>query len=175
MISTVSENVASLIRELPPGVLLEAAVKTRSAEEILDSIAAGVKIIGENYVQEAEDHYKSIGNKAEWHLIGHLQKNKAKKAAELFQMIETVDSMETAKAIDRACLRLGKVMPVLIEVNSGRETQKEGVFPENVEALARELATLKNIRLMGLMTMGPELHEPEGLRPYFRETKVLIR
>jgi hypothetical protein len=170
----IAENVAALLKELPAGVLLEAAVKMRSSEEITQAISAGVKIIGENYIQEAEEHYKTVGGRAEWHLIGHLQKNKAKKASESFQMIETVDSVGTGQAIDRYCGRASKVMPVLIEVNSGREAQKDGAMPENVEALVRDLSGLKNMKVMGLMTMGPELANPEGLRTYFRETKALF-
>lgn len=170
----ITENVTALLRELPPHVLLEAAAKTRSPEEILESVHAGVKIIGENYIQEAEEHYKTVGSRAEWHLIGHLQSNKVRKAVQMFQMIETVDSLKTGKEIDRCCGRASKVMPVLIEVNSGREAQKDGVLPENVEALVKDLSSLKNIKVMGLMTMGPELHDPEGLRPYFRETKALF-
>jgi hypothetical protein len=170
----IAENVAALLKELPAGVLLEAAVKMRSSKEITQAISAGVKIIGENYIQEAEEHYKTVGGRAEWHLIGHLQKNKAKKAAEFFQMIETVDSVGTGQAIDRYCGRASKVMPVLIEVNSGREAQKDGAMPENVEALVRDLSGLKNMKVMGLMTMGPELANPEGLRTYFRETKALF-
>ena len=170
----IKENVAALLKELPPGVQLEGAAKTRSAEEIKEAVGAGVKIIGENYVQEAEEHHKTIGNTVEWHLIGHLQKNKARKAVELFQMIETVDSIETGKVIDRFALRMNKVMPVLVEVNSGKEPQKEGAMPENVAALAKDLSGLKNVKLIGLMTMGPELHNPEDLRPYFRETKALF-
>ena len=170
----IKENVAALLKELPPGVQLEGAAKTRSAEEIKEAVGAGVKIIGENYVQEAEEHHKVVGGRVEWHLIGHLQKNKARKAVALFQMIETVDSIETGKVIDRFALRMNKVMPVLIEVNSGKETQKEGAMPENVAALAKDLSGLKNVKLIGLMTMGPELHNPEDLRPYFRETKALF-
>jgi pyridoxal phosphate enzyme (YggS family) len=173
----IADNVAALLRELPPCVTLEAAVKTRTAEEIAEALGAGVKIIGENYVQETDDHVKGLGNtgaKTEWHLIGHMQSNKARRAAELFQMVETIDSVNNGKALDRACARLNKVMPVLIEVNSGREPQKDGAMPESVETLVKDLSALKNIRVMGLMTMGPELHNPEELRPYFRETKAVF-
>lgn len=173
----IADNVAALLRELPPGVTLEAAVKTRTTEEIAEAFGAGVKVIGENYVQEADDHARGIGGtgaKAEWHLIGHLQSNKAKRAAELFQMVETIDSVNNGKGLDRACARLNKVMPVLIEVNSGREPQKDGAMPEAVEALVKDLSALKNVKVIGLMTMGPELHNPEELRPYFRETKAVF-
>jgi len=159
---------------LPKGVQLVAAAKTREPQEITWAIESGVKIIGENYVQEAERAYEIIGTKAEWHFIGHLQKNKVKKAAKIFDMIETVDSVEMAKEIDKRCAQIDKTMPVLIEINSGRENQKAGVFPENAEQLVREISAFQNIRVMGLMTMGPRFGNPEDSRPYFVETKKIF-
>lgn len=171
---TIKQNVEKIREELPEGVQLEAAAKTREPEEILEAVAAGIKVIGENYVQEAERAYQQIGGKVEWHFIGHLQKNKVKRAVAICDMIETVDSGEIAREIDKRCAQLGKTMPVLIEVNSGREAGKAGVYPEKVEGLIKEIATLKNIQVRGLMTMGPLLSEPEDSRPYFQETKELF-
>ena len=151
-----------------------AAAKTRKPEEILQAIEAGVKIVGENYVQEAERAYEVAGNRAKWHFIGYLQRNKVKKAVKLFDMIETVDSVEIAKEIDKRCAQIGKVMPVLIEINSGREKQKSGVFPEKAEQLVRKVSSLQNIRVKGLMTMGPRFGNPEDSRPYFVETKKIF-
>ncbi len=151
-----------------------AAAKTRKPEDILHAIEAGVNIIGENYVQEAERAYKVVGNKAKWHFIGYLQKNKVKKTVKLFDMIETVDSVEIAKEIDKRCTQIGKVMPVLIEINSGREKQKSGVYPEKAEQLVTEVSSLQNIRVKGLMTMGPRFGNPEDSRPYFVETKKIF-
>ena len=151
-----------------------AAAKTRKPEEILQAIEAGVKIVGENYVQEAERAYEVAGNRAKWHFIGYLQKNKVKKAVKIFDMIETVDSVELAKEIDKRCAQIGKVMPVLIEINSGREKQKSGVLPEKAEQLVREVSSLQNIRVKGLMTMGPRFGNPEDSRPYFVETKKIF-
>ena len=162
------------MQELPEGVELEAACKTRTPEEILEAVNAGVRIIGENYVQEAEKAFQAIGNKAKWHFIGHLQKNKVKKAVKIFDAIETVDSLELAQEIDKACFKEKKIMPVLIEVNSGREKQKFGVFPEDVEELIRNVSQLKNIDVVGLMTMGPLSGDPEDARPYFVETKKIF-
>jgi pyridoxal phosphate enzyme (YggS family) len=171
---TIKQNIKQILSELPDIVKLVAAAKTREPPEILEAIEAGVKIIGENYVQEADRAHKAAGNKAEWHFIGHLQKNKVKKAVEIFDMIETVDSIEIAREIDKRCAQIGKNMPVLIEINSGREKQKAGVYPENVEKLVAEMATLKNIRVMGLMTMGPRFGNPEDSRPYFVETRKIF-
>ncbi len=170
----IKQNVSRILSQLPEGVKLVAAAKTRTPEESLEAIAAGVEIIGHNYVQEAERAHQIIGGRARWHFIGHLQKNKVKKAVILFDMIETVDSPEMAREIDIRCARIGKVMPVLIEVNSGRETRKNGVLPEDVEGLVRQVSTLKHIRVEGLMTMGPLVPQPEDSRPYFAATRMLF-
>ncbi len=167
----IKENISRILSELPDGVELEAACKTRTPEEILEAVDAGVKIIGENYVQEAEAAFKIVGIRAKWHFIGHLQKNKVKKAIKIFDVIETVDSFELAQEIDRACVNENKTTSVLIEVNSGREKQKFGVFPEDTERLVKEASRLHNIKVMGLMTMGPLSGDPELARPYFIETK----
>jgi pyridoxal phosphate enzyme (YggS family) len=170
----IKQNVSQILNELPDGVQLVAAAKTRTLEEILEAINAGIKILGENYVQEAERAYKAVGDKVKWHFIGHLQKNKVKKAVKLFDMIETVDSLGLAMEIDRRCAQIGKVMPVLVEVNSGREKQKSGVFPEKAEQLIKDISRLNNIIVMGLMTMGPLSSNPEDSRIYFAETKRLF-
>ncbi|MBN1900305.1 YggS family pyridoxal phosphate-dependent enzyme [Candidatus Sumerlaeota bacterium] len=173
-LAIVKDNARRIIAELPPGVILEAASKTRSSEEVIAVIEAGVTRIGHNYVQEAESMINAIGQKAKWHFIGHLQKNKVKKAARLFDMIETLDSLELAVRLDAECLALNKVMPVLIEVNSGREQAKSGVFPEDVESLVNSLKDLENVRVEGLMTMGPFTGDPEDARPFFVETKKIF-
>jgi len=170
----IKQNVDQILSELPNGVKLVAAAKTRQPKEILEAVEAGVKIVGENYVQEAERAYEVIGNKAKWHFIGHLQKNKVKKAVRIFDMIETVDSAEIAREIDKRCAQIGKIMLVLIEINSGREEQKAGVFPEEAEQLVKEISTYQNIRIMGLMTMGPRVGNPEDSRHYFVETKKIF-
>ena len=170
----IKQNVDKILSELPSGVQLVAAAKTRKAEEVLEAVESGVKIVGENYVQEAEKIYEIIGNKAKWHFIGHLQKNKVKKAVRLFDMIETVDSLEMANEIDKRCAQIGKVMPVLVEINSGHEEQKSGVSPEKTEQLVRGISGLQNIRVMGLMTMGPRFGNPEDSRPYFVETRRIF-
>jgi pyridoxal phosphate enzyme (YggS family) len=170
----IRENVNKLLEELPEGVELVAAAKTRTAAEVLAAVEAGIKIVGQNYVQEAEAIYPAIGKKARWHFIGHLQKNKVKKAVNLFDMIETVDSVDLAEEIDKRCAATGKVMPVLVEVNSGQEPQKAGVLPEKAEELIKVIARLPHIKVMGLMTMGPRFGNPEDSRPYFVITKKIF-
>ncbi|MBW2342834.1 MAG: YggS family pyridoxal phosphate-dependent enzyme [Deltaproteobacteria bacterium] len=170
----IKENLNKILEELPEGVDLVAAAKTRTPDEVLEAIEAGLMIIGENYVQEAEKAFEAVGAKVRWHMIGHLQSNKAKKAVKIFDMIETVDSMKLARAIDKACQNIGKVMQVLIEVNSGEEPQKAGVMPEDGISLVRDMSGLKNIKIMGLMTMGPFAGDPEDARPYFQKTRKLF-
>jgi PLP dependent protein len=170
----IERNVKEILAELPAGVELVAAAKTRTADEIMEAIGAGVKTIGENYLQEAEEVFGVIGKKALWHFIGHLQKNKVKKAVEIFDMIETVDSYGLAEDIDRRCANISRVMPILIEVNSGKEKQKSGVLPEDAIDLIKGISVFKNIKILGLMTMGPRFGNPEDARPYFVETKRLF-
>ena len=170
----IAENVKRILEELPEGVKLVAAAKSRTPDEIAQAVAAGVEIIGENYVQEAEAAYREIGKKAQWHFIGHLQKNKVKKAVRIFDMIETVDSVDLAREIDKRAGFTGRILSVLIEINSGREPQKFGVLPEEAETLAREIAALSNLELMGVMTMGPYAGDPEDARPYFVETRRIF-
>lgn len=171
----IKDNVRQLLRELPPGVELVAAAKQQTPEKILAAIEGGIKIVGENYVQEAAAAFQAIGRRVQWSYIGHLQKNKVKKAVEIFDLIETVDSPELAEEIDKRCAAVSKTMPVLIEVNSGREPQKFGVLPEKVEELARVIINLPQLKLSGLMTMGPLEGDPEEARPYFRLTRQLFQ
>lgn len=170
----IRENMSKILEELPEGVSLVGAAKTRTPQEIMEAVEAGLEIVGENYVQEAERAFQVVGRKVKWHMIGHLQSNKAKKAVGVFDMIETVDSIKLAGAIDKACKKIEKVMPILMEINSGEESQKAGVMPEDAVSLARDMSELNNIRLMGLMTMGPFAGDPEESRPYFQKTKKLF-
>jgi pyridoxal phosphate enzyme (YggS family) len=170
----IKENVNTLLEELPDGVELVGAAKGRTAREIEEAIDAGLKIVGENYIQEAMRVQKSVNKDVGWHFIGHLQRNKVKQAVGIFDMIESLDSLRLAEEIDKRCSEIGKVMPVLVEVNSGREEQKFGVLPEDVEELVRKASTLPNIKIMGLMTMGPRFGNPEDSRPYFIKTREIF-
>lgn len=167
----IAANVKAVLAELPPGVELVAAAKTRSAAEILEAVDAGVQIIGENYVQEAAEAFPTVGHRVRWHLIGHLQTNKAKKAVEIFDLVETVDTIALGRELDKRAAAAGKTMDIFVEVNSGREPQKAGVRPDDAESLVRSLASLARLRVLGLMTMGPFEGDPEESRPYFRETR----
>ncbi len=168
----ISDNVAQLLSELPQGVQLVAAAKGRHPEEVLEAVEAGITVVGENYVREAREAYQLVGSRARWHFIGTLQKHTVRRnVLQIFDMIETVDSFAIASEIDRKCALIGKTMPVLIEVNSGREAQKSGVLPEDVEPLIRQTVDLGNVRVMGLMTMGPYSADREDSRPFFAETR----
>ncbi len=171
---SIAENVMNILKELPPGVRLLAATKSRSVEEILEAINAGVDLIGENYVQEALKKYEKIGKKVEWHFIGHLQKNKVKKALQIFDFIETVDNVELAKEIDKRAKNMDKIVFVMIEINSAKEPQKAGVMPEDAIDLADEIYSFEHLQLIGVMTMGPVVDKPEDIRPYFRKTKEIF-
>lgn len=169
----IRENVKRLLEELPRGVHLEGAAKTRTPEEVLEAIDAGLEIIGENYVQEAVGAFEVVGDRVKWHMIGHLQRNKAKKAVAVFDMIETVDSMKLARELNKCCQKIEKTMEILIEINSGEESQKAGILPEDALSLVKEIRELENIQIMGLMTMGPFAGDPEESRPYFQKTRVI--
>jgi len=174
VLTMIKENVRRLLRELPEGVTLLAAAKERSADEISEAVRAGITIIGENYLQDTLRVINEVEDKAEWHFIGHLQTNKVKKAIDIFDMIDSVDSLRLAKEIERCSKRRNKIMPVLIEVNSGEEDQKTGVAPNDIMQLIREISSLSYIKIMGLMTMGPRFGDPEESRPYLRKTREIF-
>ncbi|MGB2599524.1 MAG: YggS family pyridoxal phosphate-dependent enzyme [Candidatus Omnitrophota bacterium] len=173
-VSQIKQNAEKILRELPGNVELVAAAKARTPEEVLGAVEGGVGIIGENYVQEAAEAFAVVGRKVRWHFIGHLQKNKVKKAVEIFDVIETIDSVDLAEEVDKRCGAIGKTMPVLVEINSGREPQKFGVLPEEASGLIEKIAKLPNVKVKGLMTMGPFTGDPEDARSYFVETRKVF-
>ncbi|MEL7562162.1 YggS family pyridoxal phosphate-dependent enzyme [Dehalogenimonas sp. 4OHTPN] len=170
---SIGDNVRRLLAEIPRDVAIVAAVKSRSPVEIAAALDAGISIIGENYIQDTEAARRYLLSRGCWHFIGHLQSNKVKKAVELFDVIETVDSPHLARLIDRRAFEAQKIMPVFIEVNIAREQRKSGVAPENLIALAREIGKMPNLTLKGLMTLGPNL-PGEMMRPYFAEARGLF-
>jgi pyridoxal phosphate enzyme (YggS family) len=146
-------------------ITLVAATKDVELKKIKEAVAAGVRVFGENYVKEAAEKIeKTKRHNLKWHFIGHLQKNKARHAVELFGMIQTVDSIELAKELSR---RAKKPIDVLIEVNLAREKTKAGVETKKVGKLAREIAALENLKLKGLMAIPPYYEDPEMSRPFF--------
>lgn len=168
---SIKQNTLKLLSSIPKNIDVVAATKSQSVEEIKSAISAGIKIIGENYVQEAKEKYGKLKGLVSFHLIGHLQTNKVRDAVEIFDMIQTVDSVKLAKEIDK---RAKKPMPVLIEVNIAHEKNKHGIFPEDVLNFLNSAKSLKNLQIKGLMTMGPILKNPEDYRPYFKKMKQLF-
>ena len=153
-------------------VTILAVTKTRSAIEINEAINAGITDIGENRVQELLSKYDDVQKGVRWHIIGHLQTNKVKYIADKVSMIHSVDSLKPALEINQRCEKLSKVMDILIEINSGEEN-KNGIPPEDADALIREISTLKNVRIKGLMTMAPLGADDETLEKVFSSLKKL--
>ena len=170
-VELVEQSVRHILDNVPSDVIVVAAAKGRTLTEVEAVIEAGITHIGHNYIQEAQLMVPALAGKATWHMIGHLQRNKAKKAVHLFDMLETVDSLHLAQTIDRRCAAIGKVIPILIEINSGEEPSKTGVLPKDVDELVATISDLKHISIQGLMTMGPRFGDPENARPFFQETK----
>jgi len=140
----------------PEDVTLVAAAKTRGPAEIRAAVEAGVEVVGENRVQEAEAKIAELTDVGcAWHMVGHLQRNKAARAVELFDMVQSLDSRRLAEELHRRAAAAGKVVPVLLEVNTSGEESKFGVAPEGAEYFAGEVASYANLRVEGLMTIGP--------------------
>lgn len=175
-LKTVTDRIASAAkssgRDLS-SVKLVVVTKTVGVDRIREAVDAGASILGENRVQEAKEKIEKLGPIASWHLIGHLQTNKAKYAVKLFYLIHSVDSLELAKEIDKQAAKIGKVQDVLIEVSISGEASKAGVAPENAAALIKDAVKLKNISIKGLMTIPPFSDNPEDSRPYFKKLREL--
>lgn len=156
----------------PAQVRLVAVSKTMPLELIREAVAAGQRLFGENYLQEARGKIEALGEAAAWHFIGHLQSNKAKAAVELFELIHGVDRLKLAKALDAAAAQMGKVQEILVQVNLAGEASKSGTGPDAAPDLLRQITLLPHLKVLGLMTMPPFL-EPEAVRPYFRQLRQL--
>ena len=164
----------------PRQITLVAISKGRTAREIEEAIEAGISDIGENRVQEAELKYRKLitsepanPRTIKWHMVGHLQTNKAKEAVKIFDLIHSLDSIRLAREIDRQAARINKVQSVLIEIKTSPEATKSGIASGEAVGLIKEIASLKNISLKGLMTIAPLVNDPEKARPYFRELREL--
>lgn len=154
-------------------IKLLAAAKSQSIDALRTAVAAGVTLVGENYVQEAKEKKEQVAAPVEWHMIGHLQRNKAKMAVEIFDMIESLDNVALARELDKEGRRRGKIIRALVEVNLGGEESKSGIDPNGVATLLEEIAKLSNLRIEGLMTVPPFREDVEQVRPYFRELREL--
>ena len=155
-------------------VRLLAASKSQSVAAMRAAIAAGVALIGENYAQEAQEKKRQLADaKAEWHMIGHLQRNKAKLAVELFDVIESLDNLALARELDKEAAKRSKVARTFIEVNLAGEESKTGIAKGGVTALLEKISGLAHVRVEGLMTVPPFRENLEEVRPYFHELREL--
>lgn len=157
----------------PQSVKLMAATKTQGVAQIRSVVDAGVRFLGENYVQEAQTKRKALGDIAEWHLIGHLQRNKAKAAVELFSVIQSLDNLGLARILDREGCKNERDIRVFVEVNLAGEESKTGVSRTDLIPLLREVAKFERLKVEGLMSIPPAAADPEESRRYFRELRML--
>jgi pyridoxal phosphate enzyme (YggS family) len=182
-VSEISENLARVRERIekaalrcgrdPRKVRLVAVSKTVEAERVRQAISAGVKILGENYVQEAQKKIEILGHDVAWHFIGHLQTNKAKVAVRLFRLIHSVDSLNLARELNRQAQLQGKVLPVLLQVNLSGETTKFGAREKEISQVIETLSAMEGLLVKGLMTMPPYFENPEASRPYYAELRKL--
>ncbi|MCL2878219.1 MAG: YggS family pyridoxal phosphate-dependent enzyme [Acidobacteria bacterium] len=159
----------------PEEITLLAISKTFPCEAIAEAMAAEIRRFGESRVQEAETKIPHFTGavKPEWHLIGHLQSNKTRRAVELFDVIQSVDSAKLAARISQAALELGKTISILLQVDLGDEETKFGTPPDEIREIIEAISSLKGVRLDGLMTLPPNFENPEDARPYFRRLREL--
>jgi pyridoxal phosphate enzyme (YggS family) len=175
--SAIKENVLRVVERMedaarrvgrdPREIKLVAVSKTVDVVRIKEAVEAGVSILGENYVQEAQKKIEEIGRPVAWHFIGHLQSNKAKYAVRLFDVVHSVDSLALAEELNRRAEQAGRVLKVMMEVNLSGETTKFGADEESVLNLAKMIRHLNHLSLEGLMTMPPYFDSPEESRPYY--------
>jgi len=181
--ATVAENLRAVKERIakaaarvgrdPEGITLVAVTKTMPVDRIRAAIEAGQRVFGENRVQEAQAKVQALDRTVEWHLIGHLQRNKVKYVCDLFQVIESVDSLPLAQDLDRRASQHGMVMPILIQVHVGDEDTKSGVPPAQALALVRAVASLPHLAIRGLMSVPPAVENPEEARPSFVQLRAL--
>ncbi len=179
-IAQVRDRIATAARRAsrnPNEITLMAVSKTFPAERIREAYAAGLRVFGENRVQEfagKTDALRGLPD-AEWHLIGHLQTNKAAKATELFDAVDSVDSVRAAEKLNASAESTGKILAVLLEINVGGEQAKSGVAPgsDELEQILQSAPRWANLRIQGLMTVPPYTEDPEGSRPYFRQFRQI--
>ena len=179
----VAANYAKILRRIseaaekcgrnPKEIKLLAAAKSQSVESVRAAIAAGCSLIGENYVQEAQEKKARVPQTGEWHMIGQLQRNKVKAAVEIFDVIESLDSVALARELDKEGKKRGRKIRTLVEINLGGEPSKSGITQEKVPELFKIVSGLTHLTVEGLMTVPPFKENPEEVRPYFRSLRDL--
>ena len=174
--SQIQQNYQNLLNEVKSinlSTQIVVVTKNQPIESILEAINAGATIIGENRVQEAESKIPSLPSSVQKHFIGHLQTNKVKKVIELFDVIESVDSLHLAEKINSECKKTNKIMPIMIEVNTSDEIQKYGVLPDKLDDFIQNCFIFSNLEIIGLMTVAKHELNPENCRPSFNKLKNL--
>ncbi len=172
VLERINEAAAKCGRD-PSGIKLLAATKSQGVSQIQAAIEAGIRLFGENYIQEARDKREAIKESVEWHMIGHLQRNKVRAALELFYLIQSLDSLELARELNKEGKKRGQTVRAFVEVNLGGEESKSGIAKERVAPLLREVGVLTHLRVEGLMVIPPFREKPEEMRPYFRALREL--
>lgn len=170
----ITENIQKILKTIPDNVTVLAAAKTRTVEMVEEAYHAGLVHFGHNYVQEAAAMIPAMNEKIQWHMIGHLQRNKVKQALALFNVIDSVDSQRLAEELEKHASLMDRVLPIMIEINIGEEEAKTGVAPDAAFQLAESMQTLPHLNLIGVMTMGPLSVDPEDSRAYFKQTRRLF-
>lgn len=180
----IAENIVSVLARMeraaeragrdPEEIRLVAVTKTVPVERIREALGAGIRELGENYLQEAEAKFEGLEGGFTRHLIGHLQRNKSRRAAALFDLIQTIDSAEIAQAVGRHAMGHGRTVDALIEVNLARESTKHGVDPDRALDLAAQVAGVQGIRLRGMMAIGPLTDDESAVRRSFAEMRRLF-
>ncbi len=155
-------------------VLLVAVTKNHDIYAMREAIDAGVTDIGENRIQEAKEKFETLDRQVTWHLIGHLQTNKAKQAVKMFDLIHSIDTLHLAEAVDRAAAAIGKVQRVLVQVNLAQEDSKSGIYEDEMMELLHRVDEMKNLQLMGLMCIAPNYEDVEECRPLFAKMKKIF-
>lgn len=168
------KNAALSYSRDPETIRLVAVSKTIPTDMVKEAIEAGVKILGENYIQEARKKFDALSSyPVSWHFIGHLQTNKAKYAVRLFDLIHSVDSLKLAHELNKQAKKINKIQEILIQVNISMESTKAGVYEQDALSLIKDISHLENLSVKGLMTMPPFFNEPEKVRPYFSALRKL--
>ena len=179
----IADNLKAVIRRIAEScgrvgrqtsdITLICVTKEASIGQIEEALALGVNAFGENRVQDAIVKFKTIGGKAAWHLVGHLQTNKIKDAVSIFSLIHSIDSVRLAKEIDKEAARLNKKQDILVQVNVSGEASKFGIASGETEEFIKNVSLYPNINIKGLMTIAPEADDPEKVRPFFRKLREL--
>lgn len=160
-------------RRHPEDVKLICVTKEADIKEIEEVLAFGIRDIGENRVQDALIKYRTIGDRATWHLVGHLQTNKVKDAVKIFSLMHSIDSIRLAKEIQKCAKKINKVQDILVEVNTSGEESKFGIPPNDIGTFFKEISLYPNISILGLMTIAPEGGAPEKARPCFHKLREI--